>query len=128
MSRRARGRSAAPLTSRPARRPAGPPPGWQVVAGVLLRVFGGLVAVVATVITAMIEIFFAPLRVGTTLVGASVLLAVVANVALVRFTVAVTGSKWAAAGPALIWFALMIVASDRTTEGDLLLASTTGWG
>jgi hypothetical protein len=103
--------------------PAGPQPGWHRALDTALRVAGGLVAVVATAATAVIEIFFAPLRVGGVLVGASVLLAVVANIALVRFTVAATGTRWAAAGPAVIWFALMIVASGKRHEGDLLLAA-----
>jgi hypothetical protein len=87
---------------------------WDVV----LRVCGGLVAVAAAVVTAVAEIFFAPLRV---LVGVSVLIAVVANAALVRFTAAVAGGRWVVV-PAIIWIALMIMASARSTEGDILLA------
>jgi hypothetical protein len=51
-----------------------------------------------------------------------VLVAIVANVALVRFTAVVAGARWVAV-PALIWLALMIAASVRRGEGDILLAN-----
>lgn len=98
--------------------PAGPSRALEIS----LRVCGGFVAVVAAVTTALAEIFFAPLRVGGVLIGASVLVAVVANVALVRFTAAVAGARWAVV-PALIWLTLMIAASFRREEGDILLAN-----
>ncbi|HEU4427029.1 MAG TPA: hypothetical protein VFR67_31255 [Pilimelia sp.] len=95
---------------------------WRARLDTALRVTGGLVAVVGTVVTALAEIFYVPLRVGGVLVGASVVLAVVANVVLVRFTVATTGTKAAALVPPLIWFGMMMVASNRQVEGDILLA------
>ena len=97
------------------------PQPWAGVLDGALKAAGGLVAVVATVVTAAVEIFYVPLRVGGVLVGASVVLAVVANVALVRFTVAATGAKSAALLPPLVWFGLMMLASSRQVEGDILL-------
>jgi hypothetical protein len=114
-----------PVAGHPAAEQAAPPaPPARWVAGLetTLKIIGGLVAVVATVATALVEIFYAPLRIGGVLVGASVVLAVVANVALVRFTVAATGAKAVALLPPVIWFGLMMVASNRRTEGDILLA------
>lgn len=96
-------------------------PGWAVD-GRAVRIAGGVVALALTVVTALVEIFYVPLRVGGVLVGASVLLAVLINFWLPRYTVALTGTGWVALLPPLIWFALMLLASVRRTEGDLLLA------
>jgi hypothetical protein len=87
----------------------------------LLRVAGLVVAVLAAAVSALIEVFMVPLRVGGVLIGLSLVLAVVGNVTLVWFTYRVTGWPWAVALPALAWFAVFLPASDRTTEGDLLL-------
>jgi hypothetical protein len=100
-----------------------PPPPWLDAAHLALRIVGGLVAVAAAAVTALAEIFFAPLRVGGVLIGASVVFAVVANVAIVYFTVAATGARWPALVPPVVWFALMLLASGRRGEGDLLLTS-----
>ena len=101
----------------------GPPP---VLLDRSLRVAGGVVAVAVAAITALIEIFYTPLRVGGVLIGVSVLLAVVVNFWLPRFTVAVTGSGWVALLPPLVWFALTMVAAGKRPEGDVLLTNWTG--
>jgi hypothetical protein len=88
---------------------------------VALSVLGGVVAVVAALVTAIAEIVLASLRVGGVLVGASVLLAIAANLLLVWFTHRATGARWPVLLPAIAWFAVMLVAADRTTEGDLLV-------
>ncbi|MFF4877947.1 hypothetical protein [Micromonospora sp. NPDC000668] len=98
---------------------AGPPPRLLDLG---LRLAGGLVVVVAGVLTGVLELLFATVRVGGQLVGVSVLLAVGANIALAWFAHEVVGRRWAVALPAVPWFALMAVAAVRTTEGDLLLA------
>jgi hypothetical protein len=87
----------------------------------ILRLLGLLVAVVAAVASGVLEVFLVPLRIGTVLVGVSVLLAVLGNLTLVWFTYAVTGRRWAVALPALAWFAVFLPASGQTAEGDLLL-------
>ncbi|MET8279281.1 hypothetical protein [Micromonospora sp. NPDC005174] len=99
--------------------PAGPPPRLLDLG---LRVAGAIVVVVAGVVTGVLELLLATLRVGGQLIGFSVLLAVGANIALSWFAHEVVGRRWAVALPAVPWFALMAVAAIRTTEGDLLLS------
>jgi hypothetical protein len=89
---------------------------------VAFRVAGGLLAVAGAVLTATLELLFATVRVGGQLIGVSVVLAVLANVALSWFAYRTVGSKAAVALPALSWFALMVVAAGGTAEGDILLA------
>ncbi|MEU6203680.1 hypothetical protein ABZ814_08830 [Micromonospora musae] len=99
--------------------PAGPPPRLLDLG---LRVAGGLVAVVAGVVTGVVELLLATLRVAGQLVGVSVLVAVGANIALGWFAHRAVGRRWSVALPAVPWFVLMAVAAIRTAEGDLLLA------
>ncbi|MFF5179495.1 hypothetical protein ACFY2Q_15865 [Micromonospora sp. NPDC000316] len=98
---------------------AGPPPRLLDLG---LRVTGGIVVVVAGVVTGVLELLLATLRVGGQLVGVSVLVAVGANIALSWFAHEAVGRRWAVALPGVPWFALMAVAAIRTNEGDLLLA------
>lgn len=99
--------------------PAGPPPRLLDLG---LRVAGGLVAIVAGVVTGVVELLLATLRVAGQLIGLSVLVAVGANIALGWFAHQAVGRRWSVALPALPWFLLMVVAAVRTSEGDLLLA------
>ena len=87
-----------------------------------LRIIGGLVAVAAAALTAVLELLLSTARVGGTLLGVSALLAVVANVALGWFAPRAVGRRWALALPAVVWFALMVIAAGGTAEGDILLA------
>ncbi|TNH30147.1 hypothetical protein FHG89_09140 [Micromonospora orduensis] len=87
-----------------------------------LRVAGAVVVVVAGVLTGVLELLLATVRVGGQLIGVSVLLAVGANIVLSWFAHEAVGRRWAVALPAVPWFALMAVAAIRTSEGDLLLA------
>jgi hypothetical protein len=87
----------------------------------VVRVLGGLVAVAAGLVTALVEVFLAPLRLGGVRIPVSPLLAVGGNLALVWFTHTVTGRRGAIVAPALVWMAVMVVSSGRTDEGDLLL-------
>jgi hypothetical protein len=89
-----------------------------------LRVVGGVLAVAMAVLTATLELQLSALRVEGVLIGVSALVAAVANLGIARFAHRVTGSKWAILPPALVWVAIMLAASGRTTEGDYLL---TGW-
>jgi hypothetical protein len=92
------------------------------VLDLLLRLAAGAIAVVAAVLTGGLELMLATLRVGGQLVGLSVLLAVLANLALSWFAYHAVGGKAAVALPALVWFALMVPAAGGTSEGDYLLA------
>ncbi|HEX5542341.1 MAG TPA: hypothetical protein VFX60_12410 [Micromonospora sp.] len=99
-----------------------PPSGTASRAGdTVLRWVGALVAVIAAVVTAMVELFWAPLRIGGQLVGVSVVLAVVGNVALAWFARRAVGHVGAVALPAVAWFVVMMAAATRTREGDILL-------
>lgn len=91
-----------------------------------LRVAGGVIAVVAALVTAIAELMIAPLRVGGHLIGVAVVATVLANVALGWFAYTTVGRKWAVALPAAAWLVLMVTASGRTTEGDLLLVGPKG--
>ncbi|MFC0503327.1 hypothetical protein [Micromonospora costi] len=99
--------------------PAGPPPRLLDVG---VRVAGGLVAVVAGVVTGLLELILATVRVAGQLIGVSVLLAIGANIVLSWFAHESVGRRWSVALPAVPWFVLMAVAAVRTSEGDLLLA------
>lgn len=105
--------------------PAGPAP--QPLAhpalDLALRVAGGLLAAFGGVVTAVVELLLASVRVYGQLIGVSVLIAIGANVALSWFAYVTVGRRWALALPAVPWFGLMTIASDRTDEGDQLLAA-----
>ncbi|MEV0154366.1 hypothetical protein AB0H57_11590 [Micromonospora sp. NPDC050686] len=114
-----------------------PSPGGSArLLDVLLRVAGGLVALFAGALVAVLELILAvaaweqvkarPTTSGEVLVGvaagvAGLVLVVVATVALSWFAHSAVGTRWAALLPALPWFVLMAVAAVRTREGDLLL-------
>lgn len=117
-------------TAQPAAVPAAEaipvPPGRRLAAldaalDTALRVLGGVLAVALAALSAIVEIFYVPLRVGGVLVGISVVAAVVINYWLPHFTVTATGSGWAGLLPPVVWFGLMLLASDPRTEGDVLL-------
>lgn len=91
-----------------------------------LRVAGGVVAVLAALVTALAELMIAPLRVGGHLIGVAAIATVVGNLALGWFAYTTVGRKWAVALPAAAWLVLMVTASGRTTEGDLLLVGPQG--
>lgn len=88
-----------------------------------LRVAGGVVAVVAALVTAAAELILSTLRVGGTLIGLAALVAVVANVLLSRFAYVTVGRRWAIALPAVAWFAVIFTAATGKTEGDIGLAA-----
>jgi len=126
-------------TAIPTAAPAARSPDTELLAvlDVALRVIGGLVAVVAAVVTAVLELLFAYLRLAgpfagllgsrdRPLVGVSVVLAVVANAALAWFAYRAVGRVWAVALPAVAWLAVMFVAADRTAAGDILLINWVG--
>ncbi|MFC7527857.1 hypothetical protein [Actinoplanes sp. GCM10030250] len=107
--------------------------GWDVV----VRVAGVTVAIVATVVTALIEIELSALRVGGfaelfagrspwtgsgAAVPLAILVAVGANLLISWFAVTTTGRRWALGPPWALWTLLMLAAAGtRTAEGDYLI-------
>ncbi|RSM67875.1 hypothetical protein DMB66_14665 [Actinoplanes sp. ATCC 53533] len=88
-----------------------------------VRTAGALIAVLAAVLTAFLEIFLSPLRIGGVPIGVAVPAAVVANVAISWFAVTTVGRRWALAPPWAVWTLIMFFAAGlRTTEGDYLIS------
>ncbi|MGN9812126.1 hypothetical protein ACTMSW_22565 [Micromonospora sp. BQ11] len=90
----------------------------------VLRVVGGAFAVLGGLLSAVLELLLAPLRVGGHLIGVAVLVAVGVNLLLGWFAHRTVSRRWAVALPAVPWFLLVAIAGLRTDEGDLLLAGT----
>lgn len=106
----------------------------------ILRVTGLGVALLATLITAFVELELSALRTGAIramLDGDSpwagtgaplpvaVPLTVVANLAIAWFAVTTTGRRWAAGPPWALWTLFMLgAAGTRTSEGDYLVGGT----
>ena len=103
----------------------------------LIRVGGLLVAIVAALVTGVLELLLTTLRWGDLatiwrddpigsgsgpLLGVAILLAVVANWAIAWFAVSTTGRRWALGPPWALWTLMMLFAAGvRTHEGDYLL-------
>jgi hypothetical protein len=100
-----------------------PPARPRPAADALLRVAGLVVALVATVLTAVAELYLTPLRVGGVPIGVGVLFAAAANWGIAWFAVQTTGRRWASGPPWALWTVIMIFAAGaRTPEGDYLLS------
>jgi hypothetical protein len=91
------------------------------IADLMLRIMGALVGLAGGLVTAVLEVFLSPLRVGTVRLPASILLAVIGNLVLVWYTHRATSHRGAALLPGAAWFVVMVLAAGRTSEGDLLL-------
>ncbi|BCJ28220.1 hypothetical protein [Actinocatenispora sera] len=87
----------------------------------VLRIAGGIVAVWGAVVATLLEAFLVPLRLDGVRVPVCLLLAVVGNIALMRFAHAVTGNRFVALLPGLVWFAITIALSNQTAAGDTVL-------
>ncbi|MEV6487208.1 hypothetical protein AB0M20_01020 [Actinoplanes sp. NPDC051633] len=88
----------------------------------IVRALGVLVSAVATLVTALVELYLTPLRLAGVPIGVAVVFAAVANWALAWFAVHTTGRRRAAAVPWVLWTVLMLFAAGtRTTEGDYLI-------
>ncbi|WP_089009792.1 hypothetical protein [Micromonospora viridifaciens] len=122
-----------PVASEPpsAEPPAGP--GWSDTP---LRIVGGIVAVWAGLLAAVLDLLFATWAwevvkgltgglakgvVGTSLAVGGIAAVVVLTVLLGSFAHTAVGTRWAAALPALPWFVVIVAGSVRTAEGDLAL-------
>ncbi|MEU8229390.1 hypothetical protein AB0C12_07265 [Actinoplanes sp. NPDC048967] len=111
----------APSVSPAADPPPPAPPGRALE--LTFRVAGLLIAAPATVLTAALEIFLSPLRLGGVPIGVAVPAAVLANLALCWFAVTTVGRRWALAVPWALWTLIMFFAAGtRTTEGDYLIS------
>jgi hypothetical protein len=100
-----------------------PPPRPHPAADALVRIAGLVVALLATVVTAVAELYLTPLRIGGVPIGASVLVAAAANWGIAWFAVHTTGRRWASGPPWALWTMIMFFAAgSRTREGDYLLS------
>ncbi|NEK86553.1 hypothetical protein GCU60_12430 [Blastococcus saxobsidens] len=90
------------------------PAGWALAAALV----AGWLAVV--------EVFWLPLRAGGVLVPVSVLAAVVGNVLLVRAAARLSGARWVAVVPAVVWLGVVVAAMGRRPEGDLVVVLAGG--
>lgn len=88
---------------------------------VTLRVLGGVVAVWGAVLTALLEAFLVPLRLGGIRIPLSLLLAVACTILLMLFARAATGNRFVALLPGVVWFVVTIVLSGQTSAGDTVL-------
>ena len=105
----------------PEEQPPPPPPRDSA----LVRAGGLVVALTATVVTSIVELYLTPLRIAGVPIGASVLFAAVANWALSWFVLHTTQRRWAVGLPWVLWTVIMLFAAGaRTTEGDYLLGGS----
>jgi hypothetical protein len=105
--------------------PAPPQQKESVAAELAIRVGGVVVVLLATVVTAVAELYLTPLRLGGVPIGVAIPFAVVANWGLAWFALHTTGRRWALALPWALWTLIMLFAAGvRTTEGDHLLGGS----
>ena len=107
--------------SEAALKPVATPAPWRRPVDIAMRIVGFVVALALTVLTAAFEAYLTPLYWGEHRLPVSVMAAVVVNVALIWFTVEVTGRRLSVAAIAVVWVTIMVLASTRTSEGDLVL-------
>jgi hypothetical protein len=88
-----------------------------------IRTAGLVVAMLATILSAVLELVLTPLRIGGVPIGVAIPVAVVANVAICWFAVTTVGRRWALGPPWAAWTLIMFAATGlRTTEGDYLIS------
>lgn len=108
--------------------------GQSGVRDLLLRLAGGLLAVVGGFATGALMVLLVPLRVGDVAwssgplaansfrLPVAVLVAVGGGLFLVGFARRATELRWGPVLPAVGWFAMVVLALRTTAEGDRLLA------
>nr|WP_254909801.1 hypothetical protein [Micromonospora sp. NBS 11-29] len=120
----------------PEPQPPAPPSRVEQAFDRALRVAGGVLAVWAGVLVALLDLIFATWAwatvqgrsggaqalVGVGLAVGGVAAVVASTVLLGWFAHRSTGTRWAVALAALPWFLVIVVGGFRTTEGDLALA------
>jgi hypothetical protein len=88
-----------------------------------IKTAGLVVAMFATVLSAVLELVLSSLRLGGVQIGVAIPAAVVANLAICWFAVTTVGRRWAVGPPWAVWTLIMFaVAGVRTTEGDYLIS------
>ena len=108
----------APAPAPPERKP-------RMAAAVAVRAGGVVVVLLATVVTAVAELYLTPLRLGGVPIGVAVPFAAAANWGLAWFALTTTGRRWAMGLPWALWTVIMLFAAGvRTTEGDYLLGGS----
>ena len=86
------------------------------------RVFGwGLLSALVSLWLALAEVFWLPLRVGQVLLPVSILVAVVGNLLLPAAALRWSGSRLVAVVPAVVWLVVVVGATMRRPEGDLVI-------
>lgn len=85
------------------------------------RIVSGVLVAAAAVESAVLEVFYAPLRIGTVLLPVSVLGALVLNVLLPKLMLTATGSRWSPIVPAALWMVVVVGLSMGRPEGDVVL-------
>jgi uncharacterized protein DUF6113 len=86
-----------------------------------LRVLGGVLVGVAAVQSALLEVFYVPLRAGTVILPVSALAAVVLNVLLPRLMYRATQVRRATVVPAALWLVVVVGLAMGRPEGDVVL-------
>jgi hypothetical protein len=100
-----------------------PPARPRPVVDLVLRVAGVVITLLATVVTAVAELYLTPLHVGGVPIGVAVPFAALANWSIAWFAVHTVRRRWALGPPWVLWTVLMFLASGmRTREGDYLLS------
>jgi hypothetical protein len=87
----------------------------------MVRIGGGVVAFALGALTAVFEVFYSNLRLGTALVPAAMLVAFGANVGLTRFAWFTVGPTWAPALAFVPWCVVMVAAVVERPDGDWLI-------
>ncbi|MGH3737219.1 MAG: hypothetical protein ACRDT6_16620 [Micromonosporaceae bacterium] len=92
----------------------------------LIGIAGMVLVTVTSVLSAVVEAFFVPLRLGGVRVPVVLLAAVVCNLALPWLGWWLSRSRLAIALPPLAWFVVTVVLAGGTAEGDVVLAGNDG--
>ncbi|GID96497.1 hypothetical protein ACFQFC_27800 [Amorphoplanes digitatis] len=89
-----------------------------------IRTAGLVVAMLAAVFSAVLELVLTPLRVGGVPIGVAVPAAVVGNLAICWFALTTVGRRWALGPPWVVWTLITFFAAAgfRTAEGDYLIS------
>jgi hypothetical protein len=89
-------------------------PGW-------VRIAGGVLVGAGSLESALLEVLYTPLRIGTVLLPVSVAAALVLNVVLPKLMLAATQLRWSPVIPAVLWLIVVVGLSIGRPEGDVVL-------
>lgn len=96
------------------------------LAGRLIGIAGVVLVTVTSALSAVVEAFFVPLRLGDVRVPVVLVAAVLANLALPWLGWWLSRLRVAVALPPLAWFVVTVVLAGGTDEGDIVLAGNDG--